>query len=137
MARHNDAARLDPSYHFWYIAATEMKRVPARFYLTDMGIEPVRDWLKSLNKQDRFLIGTDIKSVEYGWPIGMPVCRPMGKGLYEVRTNLPSNRIARVLFCIIDAEMILLHGFLKKSRQTPKSDLDLAVDRKRRLEEAS
>jgi phage-related protein len=114
-----------------------MKRVPARFYLTDMGIEPVRDWLKSLNKQDRFLIGTDIKSVEYGWPIGMPVCRPMGKGLYEVRTNLPSNRIARVLFCFADGEMILLHGFLKKSRQTPKSDLDLAVDRKRRLEGAS
>jgi phage-related protein len=90
-----------------------------------------------LNKQDRFLIGTDIKTVEYGWPIGMPVCRPMGKGLYEVRTNLPANRIARVFFCVADGEMILLHGFLKKSRQTPKSDLDLALDRKRRLEGAN
>ena len=108
--------------------------MPARFYETEIGSEPVRDWLKSLNKQDRFLIGTDIKTVEYGWPIGMPVCRPMGKGLYEVRTNLPSNRIARLLFCIADGEMILLHGFLKKSKQTPKSDLDLALDRKRRLE---
>lgn len=112
----------------------ERKRVPARFYLTDSGSEPVRDWLKSLNKQDRFLIGTDIKTVEYGWPIGMPVCRPMGKGLYEVRTNLSDNRIARVLFCIAHREMILLHGFLKKSQQTRKLDLDLALDRKRRLE---
>ncbi len=112
----------------------ERKRVPARFYLTDGGREPVREWLKSLNKQDRLLIGTDIKTVEYGWPIGMPVCRLMGKGLYEVRTNLAGNRIARVLFCTAHGEMILLHGFLKKSRQTPKSDLDLAMDRKRRLE---
>jgi phage-related protein len=114
-----------------------MKRVPARFYETDIGSEPVRDWLKSLNKQDRFLIGTDIKTVEYGWPIGMPVCRSMGKGLYEVRTNLPGDRIARVFFCVADEKMILLHGFLKKSRQTPKSDLDLALDRKRRLEGAN
>src|SRR5260370_22691060 len=109
-----------------------MKRVPARFYQTDIGSEPVRDWLKSLNKQDRFLIGADIKTVEYGWPIGMPVSRPMGKGLYEVRTNLPGARTARVLFCIADEEMILLHAFLKKSRQTPKLDLDLAFERKRR-----
>ena len=80
--------------------AVERKRKPARFYRTDSGGEPVREWLKSFDKQDRFFIGTDIKTVEYGWPIGMPVCRPMGKGLYEVRTNLAGNRIARVLFCI-------------------------------------
>jgi phage-related protein len=110
------------------------KRIPARFYDTDAGSEPVREWLKSLDRGDRFLIGTDIKTVEYGWPIGMPVCRPMGKGLYEVRTNLSSNRIARVLFCISSSEMILLHGFIKKSAQTPKSDLDVAINRKRRLE---
>jgi phage-related protein len=114
----------------------ERKRVPARFYRADSGTEPVRDWLKSLDKQDRLLIGTDIKTVEYGWPVGMPVCRPMGKGLYEVRTNLPGNRIARVLFCIDASEMILLHGFLKRTRRTAKSDLDLALERKRRLETA-
>jgi phage-related protein len=90
-----------------------------------------------LDKLDRLLIGTDIKSVEYGWPIGMPVSRPMGKGIYEVRTNLPGNRNARMLFCIAGGEMILLHGFVKKSRQTPKADLDLALDRKRKLEAAN
>jgi len=108
--------------------------VPARFYRTEGGSEPVRDWLKSLDKQDRFLIGTDIKTVEYGWPIGMPVCRPIGKGIYEVRVSLHRNRIARVLFCIGRDEMVLLHGFVKKSQKTPKSELDLAMDRKRRLE---
>jgi phage-related protein len=94
----------------------------------------VREWLKSLDKPDRFLIGTDIKTVEYGWPIGMPVCRPMGNGLYEVRTKLPGNRIARVIFCNAQDQMILLNGFIKKSRKTPKSDLDLAIERKRTLE---
>jgi len=94
----------------------------------------VREWLKSLDKTDRFLIGTDIKAVEYGWPIGMPVCRPMGNGLYEVRTKLPGNRIARVIFCNAQDQMILLNGFIKKSRKTPKSDLDLAIERKRTLE---
>jgi phage-related protein len=108
----------------------ERKRIAARFYRTQSGSEPV----KSLDKQDRLLIGTDITTVEYGWPIGMPVCRPMGKGLYEVRTNLEGNRIARALFCIAEAEMILLHGFMKKSQKTHKSDLDLATDRKRKLE---
>ena len=112
----------------------ERKRIPARFYRTDSGGEPVREWLRSLDKQDRFLIGTDIKTVEYGWPIGMPVCRPMGKGLYEVRTKLAGNRIARVLFCIAEGEMVLLHGFIKKSQNPQKSALDLAVDRKRSLE---
>jgi phage-related protein len=110
------------------------KRIPALFYRTLSGSEPVREWLKSLDKLDRFLIGTDIKTVEFGWPVGMPVCRPMGAGLYEVRTNLPINRIARVLFCIAEDRMILLHGFIKKSQKTTKPDLDLARMRKRRLE---
>jgi len=114
--------------------AVERKRIPARFYRTDSGSEPVRERLKSLDKQDRLLIGTDIKTVEYGWPIGMPVCRPMGTGIYEVRTTLPGERIARVLFCVAGGEMILLHGFMKKSQKTSKSDLDLATDRRRRLE---
>lgn len=110
------------------------KRIPAHFYQTESGGEPVREWLKSMDKQDRFLIGTDIKTVEFGWPVGMPVCRPMGKGLFEVRTSLPTDRIARVLFCIGEDRMVLLHGFIKKSRKTPKSDLDLARTRRRTLE---
>lgn len=116
-------------------AVVDLKRIPAVFYRSESGTEPVRDWLKSLEKQDRFRIGTDIKTVEFGWPIGMPTCRPLGHGLYEVRTNL-GNRIARVLFCIGDGRMILLHGFMKKSQKTPKADLDLARIRKRGWEAA-
>jgi len=112
----------------------QRKRIPAHFYGTESGGEPVRAWLKRLEKADRLLIGTDIKTVEFGWPIGMPVCRPMGKSLYEVRTRLPGNRIARVLFCISQRQMVLLHAFIKKSQKTPKPDLDLAMERMRTLE---
>ncbi|MFP5274443.1 type II toxin-antitoxin system RelE/ParE family toxin [Coleofasciculus sp.] len=110
------------------------KRVPARFYRNEAGNEPVRDWLKNLGKNERYLIGTDIKTVEYGWPIGMPTCKPLGKGLFEVRTNLPDG-IARVIFCFYEDQLILLHGFIKKTQKTPKTDLDLALSRKRDLEE--
>lgn len=110
------------------------KRVPAEFYRNENGTEPVRDWLKSLSKEERFLIGADIKTVEFGWPIGMPTCRLMGDGLFEVRTNLPQNKIARVLFCFYEGKMILLHGFIKKSQKTPKQQLDLALERKHTLE---
>jgi phage-related protein len=105
------------------------KRVPAIFFRTDAGGEPVRDWLKGkdLSKTDRKRIGEDIKTVEHGWPLGMPVCRPMGKGLYEVRTNLSNNRIARVLFYVdVKRRMVLLHGFIKKSQTTPEGDLEIA-----------
>lgn len=67
--------------------------------------------------------------MEFGFPIGMPICRPMGDGLFEVRTNLPQG-IARVLFCIHEGEMVLLHGFIKKSQKTPKQELNLAKERK-------
>lgn len=110
------------------------KKVPAEFYRNENGTEPVRDWLKSLSKEERFLIGADIKTVEFGWPIGMPTCRPMGDGLFEVRTNLPQNKIARVLFCFYEGKMILLHGFIKKSQKTPKQQLNLAWERKHTLE---
>jgi len=75
------------------------KRVPAIFFRTEAGSEPVRDWLKNLTPDDRKQIGEDIKTVEFGWPVGMPVCKPMG-GIYEVRSSLSQNRIARVLFYI-------------------------------------
>ncbi|MBD2605852.1 type II toxin-antitoxin system RelE/ParE family toxin [Scytonema hofmannii FACHB-248] len=105
------------------------KRIPAKFYQNENGKEPVRDWLKNLDREERRLIGTDIKTVEFGFPIGMPICRPMGDGLFEVRTNLPQG-IARVLFCIHEGEMVLLHGFIKKSQKTPKQELNLAKERK-------
>lgn len=107
--------------------AREGKRIPAIFFRTEAGGEPVRDWLKTLSSDDRKRIGADIKTVEFGWPIGMPVCRPLGSGVYEVRTTLSQNRIARVLFYIDKKErMVLLHGFVKKTRKTPDEDLELA-----------
>ena len=110
------------------------KRVPARFYQTEAGNEPVREWLKQFNLLERKIVGTDIKTVEYGWTIGMPNCRYMGKGLYEVRSNLPGGKIDRVFFCIFENHMILLHGFIKKTQKTPAKELDLALKRKSILE---
>lgn len=93
----------------------------------------MRDWLKALQPiADRKRIGVDIKTVEFGWPIGMPVCRPLKDGLYEVRTNLSNARIARVLFYIDEQNrMILLHGFIKKTPKTPDEDMELARRNKR------
>lgn len=103
------------------------KRVPAIFYRTEAGGEPVREWLKGLPPEDRKRIGEDIKTVEFGWPLGMPVCKPLGDGVYEVRTTLAQNRIARVLFYIDkNGRMVLLHGFIKKTQKTPGEDLELA-----------
>jgi phage-related protein len=103
------------------------------FYRTESGNEPVRAWLQSLNKQDKKMIGGDIKTVQYGWPIGMPVVRKMDPGLWEVRCRL-DQRIARILFTVKEDRMVLLHGFIKKSRKTPQADLQLAKDRKANLE---
>jgi len=101
--------------------------VPAIFFRTEAGGEPLRAWLKSLPPEDRKLIGEDIKTVEFGWPVGMPVCRSLGDGMCEIRTQLTQDRIARVLF-YIDAKrrMVLLHGFIKKTQKTPLNDLELA-----------
>ncbi|MGA8867472.1 MAG: type II toxin-antitoxin system RelE/ParE family toxin [Candidatus Sulfotelmatobacter sp.] len=108
------------------------KRVPAIFFRTEAGGEPVRQWLKGLSKEDRKRIGEDIQTAEFGWPIGMPVCRALGDGVYEVRTTLLRHRIARVLFYIDkQGRMVLLHGFIKKTQTTPDEDLALARSNKR------
>lgn len=111
----------------------KMKRVPARFYQSSSGREPVREWLKSLNAVDRQIMGNDIQTLEFGWPIGMPLCRNLSQGLWEVRSTLP-NGIGRVLFCIHEGNLLLLHGFIKKTQKTPKADLDLAKKRQQDLE---
>ncbi len=98
------------------------------FYKSDAGNEPVRDWLRGLSKKDKKIIGEDIKTVQFGWPIGMPVVRALGKNLHETRSDL-ENRIARILFTLDNNIMVLLHGFIKKARKTPKEDL--AIARKR------
>jgi len=109
------------------------KRLPVAFYRMTSGREPVREWLKELPLADKRSIGADLMTVEYGRPIGMPLCRSMGGGLWEVRSNLSSGRIARILFCIADGHTVLLHGFIKKTQKTPDSDLDLARQRMKEL----
>ena len=110
-----------------------MKRLPAAFYQLSSGREPVREWLKDLSDDERKIVGEDIKDVEFSWPIGMPLCRALGKGLWEVRSELRNGRIARVLFCIHDSRMVLLHGFIKKTQKTPDAELELAMKRKKEI----
>lgn len=112
-----------------------MKKLNARFFRTQGGTEPVREFLKELDPADRKKAGEDIATVEYGWPVGMPTCKPLGKGLWEVRTDISDKRIVRVIFCIAFESMLLLHGFIKKTQKTPKTDLDLALARKKELED--
>lgn len=121
-------------YHIWYIM-NELyhKKLSAIFFRTDSGNEPVREWLKSLSVEDRKIIGYDIKTVEFGWPLGMPLCRAMTghKGLWEVRSRITDDKIARILFFTDTNKMVLVHGFIKKSQKTPESDLSLAMQRKK------
>lgn len=109
-----------------------LKRVPAIFFRTEAGGEPVRAWLKDLPAADRKAIGDDVQKAEYAWPIGMPLSRSLGGGLHEIRTKLPGHRIARVFFYIsASGHMVLLHGIMKKTQKTPIADLELARKNKR------
>src|SRR5579863_10623354 len=103
------------------------------FYRTSAGNHVVRDWLRSFDKEDRSVLGEDLKTVQLGFPLGLQLCRPLGQGLWEVRSTLKGNREARLIF-YQDSQaqaLVVLHGFIKKARQTPKSDIDLALKRKR------
>jgi phage-related protein len=109
-----------------------LKPVPLAFWRSAAGNEPVREWLNELPREDQRVIGRDIARVQFGWPIGLPVCRPLRKGLYEVRSSLPSGREARVLFGFHDGMLIALTAFIKKSQATPADELESA---RRRLKE--
>jgi phage-related protein len=99
------------------------------FYRTEAGNEPVRQWLKDLKREDRRTIGQDVKTAQYGWPLGMPLIRKMEPGLWEVRSHIAQG-IARVLFTVEEGGvMVLLHGFVKKSQKTPTGDLRTARQR--------
>ncbi len=107
-----------------------LKKLPAVFYQSPGGAEPVRDWLlRELPPEDRRIVGHDVATVEYGWPVGMPVCRSLGDGLWEVRSHLTGGKIGRVVFCIAEGRMVLLHGFVKKTQKTPDKDRNLALIR--------
>src|ERR1700723_2092438 len=105
---------------------TRLTEIPAVFYRTSGGTEPALDWLRGLPPEDRRAIGADLATGQFGWPIGMPLCRPLGNGLGEVRSTLPSRRIARLLFFAHEGRLGVVHGFLKKTQKTPVEDLDLA-----------
>ena len=100
----------------------------ASFFRSDGGNEPVREWLKTFPAAERRIMGEDIKSVQFGWPLGMPLVRHLDGGIWEIRVKL-ENRIARILFCLEGSTMVILHGFIKKQQTTPKQDLDLAKER--------
>lgn len=110
----------------------KLPELPAYFYRTAGGVEPVLDWLRGLPVEDRRAIGTDLATVQFGWPIGMALCRALGGGLWEVRSSLPSRRIARVLFFVDDGRIGVVHGFIKKTQKTQEGDL--AIGRKRMKE---
>ena len=115
------------------MATKHLPEIPAFFYRTANGAEPVLDWLRSLPADDRRAIGTDLATVQFGWPIGMPLCRPLGGGLWEVRTTLPSRRIARLVFFVDDGRIGVVHGFIKKTQKTPADDLEIARKRMKEM----
>ena len=100
-------------------------RLKVVFYKTLLGNEPVREWLKKLSPDEKKIIGEDIKTVQFGWPLGMPLIRKLEPNLWEVRSHL-HTKIARVIFTVLENNMILLHGFIKKSPKTPKEDIKLS-----------
>src|SRR5882762_9337059 len=116
------------------MAKEHAPEMPVRFYRTDAGGEPVLEWLSSLDRGDRRIIGLDLMRVQFGWPIGMPLVRNLKDGLWEVRSDLLGGRIARVVLCFHEGVLVFLHGFIKKSQKTPPGDLDLA---RRRMKEVT
>jgi phage-related protein len=110
-----------------------LTEIPVAFYRTDAGAEPVRDWLRRLSAEDRRTIGTDLATVQVGWPIGMPPCRALGEGLWEVRSKLSNNRIARLVFFVANGRIGVVHGFVKKTQKTPPADIALASRRMKEM----
>jgi phage-related protein len=118
--------------HFWSDGVgliDRFEKIPAFFYQNELGNQPVRYSILGLSSEDRRLIGRDIQKVEFGWPLGMPCCRNLGDGRWEVRSDLSGGKIGRVLFCVAQNRIVLLHGFVKKTRKTPSRDLQVALRR--------
>ena len=110
------------------------QKIPLVFYRLASGHEPVREFLKSLPLPDRKAAGDDILAAQWKFPVGMPLCRAMGNGLYEVRTDLPSRRMARTFIMHHRGRLVALHAFIKKTQKTPEADLKLAQKRKQEIE---
>lgn len=112
------------------------KILQAAFFTTETGKRPVREWLMELSPEDRKAIGEDIATLEFCWPVGKPKCSPIKgvKGLWEIRSNISSGRIARVFFVLLGNRMVLLHGFVKKTQKTPDKELNLATARMKEVQ---
>jgi phage-related protein len=111
-----------------------LKPIPLVFWRSATRREPVREWLNELSREDKRAIGRDIAKVQYGWPMGLPLCRPLSGGLWEVRSSLPSRREARLFFGFHDGMLITLHAMIKKTQKTPTEDLTLARQRFKELQ---
>ena len=110
-----------------------VQKTPLVFYRSTSGREPVRDWIRGLDPEDRLAVGGDLMRAHWRWPVGMPLCRSMGQGLWEMRTELRSNRIARLFLCLDEGVLVALHAFIKKTQKTPTRELKLALQRLREL----
>ena len=107
------------------------------FFRSDTGKEPVKEWLRGLAPEDRKIIGEDVKTAEFGWPIGMPTVKSLGKDLWEIRSRISDKREARILFAVTKGHMILLHGFIKKTQKTPSGDMEMAIKRWKKCKDGS
>jgi phage-related protein len=108
--------------------------IPLMFWRSGSGREPVREWLKEMLIKDRRVVGRDLRRLQYGWPLGMPLVRPLPDGLWELRSSLPSRREARMLFVANEHMIVVLHGFIKKTQKTPPQEIKVA---QRRLKEVA
>jgi phage-related protein len=115
------------------MAGDRLSEIPVIFYRTAGGSELVRDWLRSLSAEDRRIIGNDLATVQVGWPLGMPLCRSLGAGLWELRSALTNNRIARLVFFVSQGRIGVVHGFIKKTQKTPASEIALAQKRMKEM----
>jgi len=119
-------------YHYWYAIGMKTPILDVYFFETDTNNEPVREWLRKLKAIDKKAIGEDLKTIQFGWPLGMPLARHIDGDIWELRCKL-SDGIARVLFVLDGNAMILIHAFVKKQQKTPRPDLDLARSRVKQL----
>ena len=121
-------ASVDTAHKLWYTMGAVERKLDAVFFRTNRGNEPVREWLLSLAKSERKIIGDDVLKVQYCWPIGKPLVANLGGDLWEIRSRL-GDRIARVVFCLEGRTMVLLHGFIKKTQRTPRHEIEVALQR--------
>lgn len=110
------------------------QKIPVAFYRTPSGVEVVRNWLKWQTPEDRSVIGQDLMRLQFRWPVGMPLSRSLGRGNWELRSDLSENRTARVLFAFLGGRLVVLHAFIKKTQKTPPMEIDIARKRMREFE---